>query len=70
VLLNPRMTDVEVSWKQVSQWDEGEAYDPVQFDPEQTSVDDDELVDGDTMALRDAVRDILADQGRFEILFY
>ena len=62
------MIDAEVAWNPISQADEAEAYDPVQFDPEQGSYEDD-LVDVDTMALRDAVRDILADQGRFEILF-
>jgi hypothetical protein len=63
------MTAVDGSGKHSSPHDEAETYDPVQFDPEQSFVDD-EPVDGDTMALRDAVRDILAAEGRFEILFY
>jgi hypothetical protein len=46
--------------------DEAVTYDPVEFDPEETFVDDD--VDLETLALRDAMRDILASEGRVELL--
>jgi hypothetical protein len=46
--------------------DEDEHYDPVEFDPEDTFVDDD--VDADVLALRDAMRDIWASEGQFQIL--
>lgn len=55
--------DVE---KTVSHRDEDELYDPVEFDPEQTFVDDE--IDSDTLAFRDAARDIWASEGRFELL--
>lgn len=55
--------DVE---KTVSSRDEDELYDPVEFDPEQTFVDDE--IDSDTLAFRDAARDIWAAEGRFELL--
>lgn len=55
--------DVE---KTVSPRDEDELYDPVEFDPEQTFVDDE--FDSDTLAFRDAARDIWASEGRFELL--
>jgi hypothetical protein len=42
------------------------SYNPIEFDPEQTFVDDD--IDFDTLALRDAMRDIQATEGRFELL--
>ena len=55
--------------------DEDERYDPVAFDPEATFVDDgrdgdafDGEHDGDTLALRDAMRDIWSSEGRFEVL--
>jgi hypothetical protein len=63
------MPDVESDGKTSSDRDDIGTYDPVEFDPEQTAMDD-ELVDGDTLALRDAVRDIVACDGRFEILMY
>jgi hypothetical protein len=50
--------------------DEDDLYDPVEFDPETTSVDD-ELhaeIDSDTLAFRDAVRDIWASEGQFAML--
>ena len=55
--------DVE---KTVSHRDEDELYDAVEFDPEQTFVDDE--IDNDTLAFRDAARDIWAAEGRFELL--
>jgi hypothetical protein len=59
--------------KIASDWDEPYApsvHDPFAFDPEHTTGDDDDLVDSDTIALRDAVRDIVALEGRFEVLMY
>ncbi len=46
--------------------DEDDRYDPVAFDPETTFVD--EEIDSDTLAFRDAMRDIWAAEGRFEVL--
>jgi hypothetical protein len=46
--------------------DEDELYDPVEFDPECTFVDDE--LEGDTLAFRDAVRDIWASEGQFAVL--
>ena len=46
--------------------DEVEAYEPVQFDPETTFVD--EEIDSDTLAFRDAVRDIFASEGEVSLL--
>jgi hypothetical protein len=46
--------------------EEAVTYDPFEFDPEQTFVDDD--VDTDTLALRDAMRDILAAEGCVELM--
>jgi hypothetical protein len=46
--------------------EEAVTYNPFEFDPESTFVDDD--VDVDTLALRDAMRDIYASEGRFELL--
>ena len=46
--------------------EEGVTYEPYEFDPEQTFVDDD--VDIDTLALRDAMRDIVACEGSFELM--
>jgi hypothetical protein len=46
--------------------DEDDRYDPVAFDPETTFVDED--IDGDTLAFHDAMRDIWAAEGRFEVL--
>jgi hypothetical protein len=56
--------------KIVSNWDEPRAYDPLEFDPEETSGDEDDVGDIDIIALRDAVRDIMALEGRFEVLMY
>jgi hypothetical protein len=46
--------------------EEAVTYEPVEFDPEQTLVDDE--VDAETLALRDALRDIFACDGRVELL--
>jgi hypothetical protein len=46
--------------------EEAVTYDPIEFDPEQTFVDDD--LDPETLALRDAMRDIFACDGRVELL--
>lgn len=46
--------------------DDGITYEPVEFDPE-TSFGDDEI-DSDTLAFRDAVRDIWAAEGCFSLL--
>ncbi|HXU69302.1 MAG TPA: hypothetical protein VN947_08230 [Polyangia bacterium] len=46
--------------------DEDDLYDPVEFDPETSSVDDE--IDSDTLAFRDAVRDIVAAEGHFEVV--
>ena len=60
------MVDVEILEKTFSRGDEDEVYEPVEFDPEQTFVDDE--IDSDTLAFRDAMRDIWAAEGRVEIL--
>jgi hypothetical protein len=60
----PAATDLE---KNSSVGDEETLYDPVEFDPESTFVDDEEI-DSDTLAFRDAVRDVVASEGRFELL--
>jgi hypothetical protein len=57
-------TDLE---KTFSISDEPDLYDPVEFDPESTFVDDEEI-DSDTLAFRDAVRDIVASEGRFDLV--
>jgi hypothetical protein len=46
--------------------EEAVTYDPVEFDPEQTFVDDE--IDAETLALRDAMRDIFACDGRVELV--
>lgn len=48
--------------------DDVATYDSFQFDPEQTSGDDE--LDGDSLAMRDAMRDIVHDEGRFELLMF
>ncbi len=60
------MLDAETMENPFSFGDEDEVYDPVEFDPEQTFVDDE--IDSDTLAFRDAMRDIWATEGRFELL--
>ena len=62
------MVDVEIVEKTFSDGSEHDVYEPVQFDPECTFVD--EEPDGDTLAFRDAVRDIWATEGRFELLMF
>lgn len=59
------MLDVETAEKSFSDRDEDELYEPVEFDPECTFVDEE---DGDALAFHDAMRDIWAAEGRFEIL--
>jgi hypothetical protein len=45
------------------------AYEPVEFDPETSSVpDQSDEIDSDTLAFRDAVRDIWHAEGRFDLL--
>jgi hypothetical protein len=41
-------------------------YEPVEFDPETSFVDDE--IDSDTLAFQDAVRDIWAAEGRFDLI--
>ena len=60
------MIDATDAEKTFSPGDEVHLYDPVEFDPEETFVD--EELDGDTLAFRDAMRDIWAAEGRFEVL--
>lgn len=60
------MLDVETAEKTFSDRDEDDRYEPIEFDPECTFVDDE--VDAETLAFRDAMRDIWAAEGRFEIL--
>jgi hypothetical protein len=60
------MVDVQAQENSFSFSDEDELYDPVEFDPECTFVDDE--IDNDTLAFRDAVRDIWATEGQFAVL--
>jgi hypothetical protein len=60
------MIDADDSEKMFSSSDEDDLYDPVEFDPETTSVDDE--IDSDTLAFRDAMRDIWSTEGRVELL--
>ncbi len=60
------MVDAETMEKTFSYGNEDELYEPVEFDPEQTFVDDE--IDSDILAFRDAMRDIWASEGRFELL--
>ena len=46
--------------------DDGITYEPVEFDPETSFVDDE--IDSDTLAFRDAVRDIWHAEGRFDLI--
>jgi hypothetical protein len=64
-----QMPDHEAPKNTYSQTDEHEVYDPVKFDPECTS-DDDAAGDPDTLAFRDAARDIWTTEGRFEVLMF
>ncbi|HEX4462158.1 MAG TPA: hypothetical protein VIA18_29480 [Polyangia bacterium] len=50
--------------------DEVGTYDSYQFDPEQTSGDPEFEAEGDALAMRDAMRDIVHDEGRFELLMF
>ncbi len=60
------MIDADTAENTFSVDDEDEVYEPVEFDPECTFVDDE--IDSDTLAFRDAVRDIWESEGRFELL--
>ncbi len=60
------MIDATDAEKTVSVADEDELYDPVEFDPESTFLD--EELDGETLAFRDAMHDIWAAEGPFEML--
>lgn len=60
------MIDAVDPEKTFSFGDEDDLYDPVEFNPETTFVD--EEIDSDTLAFRDAVRDIVAAEGRFEVV--
>ena len=63
------MTDAAELEQNFSFDDEDDLYDPVLFDPEVTTTPfgDDEF-DNDTLAFRDAVRDICAADGAFELI--
>jgi hypothetical protein len=58
--------DSDDSEKMFSSSDEDDLYDPVEFDPETTFVDDE--IDNETLAFRDAMRDIWSTEGRVELL--
>jgi hypothetical protein len=60
------MVDVEHPENIFSLPDEDERYEAVEFDPEHTFVD--EEIDSDTLAFRDAVRDIWAAEGQFALI--
>jgi hypothetical protein len=60
------MIDADDSEKMFSSSDEDDLYDPVEFDPETTFVDDE--IDNETLAFRDAMRDIWSTEGRVELL--
>jgi hypothetical protein len=60
------MIDADDSEKMFSSSDEDDLYDPVEFDPETTFVDDE--IDNETLAFRDAMRDIWCTEGRVELL--
>jgi hypothetical protein len=61
------MIDVTEAENMFSYSDDDElAYEPVEFDPETSFVDDE--IDSDTLAFRDAVRDIWRAEGRFDLL--
>ena len=64
--------DSEKTFSPIEEDDEAELFDPVAFDPETTFVandpNDDDDVDSDTLAFRDAVRDICRAEGRFDLI--
>jgi hypothetical protein len=62
------MFDIDGVENSFSGSDDVGVYESYQFDPEQTSGDDD--LDGDALAMRDAMRDIVHDEGRFELLMF
>ena len=60
------MVDVENPETIFSVPDEDERFEAIEFDPECTFVD--EEIDSDTLAFRDAVRDIWACEGQFALI--
>jgi hypothetical protein len=61
------MIDVDDAENTFSHSEDDElAYEPVEFDPETSLIDDE--IDSDTLAFRDAVRDIWHAEGRFDLL--
>ncbi len=62
------MFDIDDSENFSSSSEDADMYESYQFDPEQTSAD--EELDGDQLAMRDAMRDIVHDEGRFELLMF
>jgi hypothetical protein len=64
------MMDVTTDENMFSHSDEdGLTYEPVEFDPETSFVpDQSDEIDSDTLAFRDAVRDIWAAEGRFDLI--
>lgn len=62
------MYDIDTDENFSSHSDDVGTYDSYQFDPEQTSGDDE--FEGDALAMRDAMRDIVHDEGRFELLMF
>lgn len=60
------MVDVQNVESSFSTDEEEERYEAVEFDPECTFVDDE--IDSDTLAFRDAARDIWASEGQFVLL--
>ena len=60
------MVDAETLENNFSFSDEDELYEAVEFDPECSS--DDIEIDSDTLAFRDAVRDIWAAEGQFAVI--
>jgi hypothetical protein len=64
------MMDVATDENMFSHSDEDElAYEPVEFDPETSFVpNESDEIDTDTLAFRDAVRDIWAAEGCFSLI--
>jgi hypothetical protein len=60
------MLDVDTAENTFSDSEADDRDEPGAFDPEHTSADDE--IDGDTLAFRDAMHDIWASEGRFEVL--
>jgi hypothetical protein len=60
------MVDADGEENSFSFVEEDELYEPIGFDPECTFVDEDN--DSDTLAFRDAARDIWASEGQFIVM--